>query len=428
MSFSLCFQPRLALFIAVLCAASNLQAQGVYGFRQNVVPPDEGLLLSRFDVASGTWTEDDTLAFAEGFALGTSTFDNVAGQYVFVGAPVGGGPLSWYNFDVEGDVLSAEAELVGSVHSVHHDMQQDRFFGLQGYPTDSVWVDLGVMDGDTLGDWQTEGWGTRWVDIQPFTAEVTPLLDLPEVEAVIAGASCVDSDLGHYHFLSLNPDGVTRLVRLDASNVAVDLEVDLVLDSEEAFAEIEFCIPTGQVIGLWRDLSGDGPMRLAALDLVTGEPNLICELPQVWAFAPDGSVFDQATESYVLHYYDVNLQPHLLAVDVVTGETWADWSLGDSSFLELECSNRNFAAARYGLSSVGSDPHSTLPLGVQWREGRLVFLGEGEAKWRWLDAAGRHMDAGVLQSGEEVPVHAGHGWLLWESAGAAGGFQLHRLH
>ena len=82
-------------------------AQGIYGLKQNVLDPfSEGLLLARFDMATGEWAEYDTLGFAEAFALGTSTFDNVSGQYVFVGAPLGEA-LEWYNYDVEGNQLSA---------------------------------------------------------------------------------------------------------------------------------------------------------------------------------------------------------------------------------------------------------------------------------------------------------------------------------
>ena len=88
--------------------------------------------------------------------------------------PARGGALEWYNYDVEGNQLSASAALSGNVHSVHHDMQQDRFFGLQGYPADSVYIDLGEVDGEPFGYWETNGWATQLVDIQPFTAEIDP--------------------------------------------------------------------------------------------------------------------------------------------------------------------------------------------------------------------------------------------------------------
>jgi len=403
------------------------EAQGIHGLKQGVLDPfEEGLLLARFDMGTGTWAEYDTLGFAEAFALGTSTFNNVAGQYVFVGAPIGGGPLSWYNYNVDGNALDASVALEGQVHSLHHDMQQDRFFGLQGYAADSVYIDLGEVDGVPMGYWQTDGWATRLVEIQPYTAEIAPLLDMPDVEAVIAGASCFDSDSGRYHFLSFGGAGVTRLVRLDAQVGSVVSDVPLALGPEEAFAEIEFCIPTGEVVGLWRDLSEDGVMRLAVLDPGTGVPTEIVALPQVWGFTPDGSVFDQNTSSYVLHYYDVDVNPHLLAVDVVTGEIWADYDLEGSSFLELECNNRAFATARYGIpQGVG---HREGECGLAWRNGALVHVGQRQLKWLLVDRAGRLLDSGPLQPGEAMPLTGVDGILLWQEGTVSGSVQLRSPH
>ena len=402
-------------------------AQGIYGLKQNVLDPfSEGLLLARFDMATGEWAEYDTLGFAEAFALGTSTFDNVSGQYVFVGAPLGGGALEWYNYDVEGNQLSASVALSGNVHSVHHDMQQDRFFGLQGYPADSVYIDLGEVDGEPFGYWETNGWATQLVEIQPFTAEIDPILDMPEVESVIAGASCFDSDSGRYHFLAFGGTGVTRLVGLDAVDGAVVSEAEVVLGPEEAFAEIEYCIPTGQIVGLWRDLSENGVMRLASVDPVTGIPTEIVALPQVWGFTPDGSVFDQNTNSYVLHYYDASVNPHLLAVDIVTGEVWADHDLEGSSFLELECTNRAFAEARYGLPQGAAQVEAEI--GLAWRGGQLRHVGRRPVQWTLLDPLGRQAGSGWLMPGDVAPIAGVDGILLWQEGPVRGAARIQGAH
>ena len=402
-------------------------SQGIYGLKQNVLDPfTEGLLLARFDMVTGEWAEYDTLGFAEAFGLGSSTFDNVAGQYVFVGAPLGGGPLAWYNYDVEGNELSASATLSGNVHSVHHDMQQDRFFGLQGYPADSVYIDLGEVDGEPFGYWETNGWATQLVEIQPFTAEIDPILDMPDVEAVIAGASCFDSDSGRYHFLAFGGNGVTRLVGLDAVDGAVLSDTEVVLGPDEAFAEIEYCIPTGQIVGLWRDLSEDGEMRLASIDPDTGIPAEIVALPQVWGFTPDGSVFDQNTNSYVLHYYDTGVNPHLLAVDIVTGEVWADHDLEGSSFLELECTNRAFAEARYGLPQ-GAAPVEAV-VGLAWQEGQLRHVGSAPVQWTLLDRQGRQAGSGRLMPGDIAPIAGVDGILLWREGAVRGAVQVQGAH
>ena len=416
---------RLLLF-ALLVPTVGF-SQGIYGLKQNVLDPfTEGLLLARFDMVTGEWAEYDTLGFAEAFGLGSSTFDNVAGQYVFVGAPLGGGPLAWYNYDVEGNELSASATLSGNVHSVHHDMQQDRFFGLQGYPADSVYIDLGEVDGEPFGYWETNGWATQLVEIQPFTAEIDPILDMPDVEAVIAGASCFDSDSGRYHFLAFDGTGVTRLVGLDAVDGAVLSDTEVVLGPEEAFAEIEYCIPTGQIVGLWRDLSEDGEMRLASIDPDTGIPAEIVALPQVWGFTPDGSVFDQNTNSYVLHYYDTGVNPHLLAVDIVTGEVWADHDLEGSSFLELECTNRAFAEARYGLPQGAALVEAVV--GLAWQEGQLRHVGSAPVQWTLLDRQGRQAGSGRLMPGDIAPIAGVDGILLWREGAVRGAVQVQGAH
>ena len=415
------------LLLLVLLVPTVGFSQGIYGLKQNVLDPfTEGLLLARFDMVTGEWAEYDTLGFAEAFGLGSSTFDNVAGQYVFVGAPLGGGPLAWYNYDVEGNELSASATLSGNVHSVHHDMQQDRFFGLQGYPADSVYIDLGEVDGEPFGYWETNGWATQLVEIQPFTAEIDPILDMPDVEAVIAGASCFDSDSGRYHFLAFDGTGVTRLVGLDAVDGAVLSDTEVVLGPEEAFAEIEYCIPTGQIVGLWRDLSEDGEMRLASIDPDTGIPAEIVALPQVWGFTPDGSVFDQNTNSYVLHYYDTGVNPHLLAVDIVTGEVWADHDLEGSSFLELECTNRAFAEARYGLPQ-GAAPVEA-EVGLAWQEGQLRHVGSAPVQWTLLDRQGRQAGSGRLMPGDIAPIAGVDGILLWREGAVRGAVQVQGAH
>ena len=182
-------------------------------------------------------------------------------------------------------------------------MQQDRFFGLQGYPADSVYIDLGEVDGEPFGYWETNGWATQLVEIQPFTAEIDPILDMPEVESVIAGASCFDSDSGRYHFLAFGGTGVTRLVGLDMTGRSCRSGSGTGL---RAFAEIEYCIPTGQIVGRWRDLSENGVMRLAHPWIRSSGFH---GGPASGLLTSDGSVFDQNTNSYVLHYYDASVNP-----------------------------------------------------------------------------------------------------------------------
>lgn len=410
---------RFCLHLFLIAGVLPACGQGIHGLRQGIIAPSDGLMLGHFDMQTGTWLGEDTLAFAEAFILGSSTFNNTTSEYVFSGVPNGGGPFSWFNYDVEEHALTASPALSGNVHSVHHDMQQNRFFGLRGYVVDSTWVPLGDPAGNE-GYWQPDGWATQLVEVQPFSGSVDPLLDLPEVEGVIAGASCFDSDSARFHFLSYGGQGITRVHTLDALGAAPLGSVEVLLEQNEGFAEIEFCIPTGQLVGLWRDLTGASPMRLAFLDPSTGMPEEICTLPQVWGFTPDGSVFDQGTSSYVLNYYDANYTPHLMAIDVVTGTIWADHMLDGSGFLELECSNGVFAALRYGATGVPE----TGATGLQWTGGRLMNLGMANIRWQWIDLLGRTLASGVLESRGTLLPPSGRGFIRWTDGQRAGAIQV----
>ena len=55
--------------------------------QQNVIPWQEGLYLAGYEVLSDTWIWADTLEYAEGFGLGSSTYDHWEDDYVFLGLP-----------------------------------------------------------------------------------------------------------------------------------------------------------------------------------------------------------------------------------------------------------------------------------------------------------------------------------------------------
>ena len=65
-------------------------AQNIYGFQQNVIPWQQGLYLAGYDVLGDTWVWGDTLDYAEGFGLGSSTYDQWEDDFVFLGLPSGG--------------------------------------------------------------------------------------------------------------------------------------------------------------------------------------------------------------------------------------------------------------------------------------------------------------------------------------------------
>ena len=127
-----------------------------------------------------------------------------------------------------------------------------------------------------------------------------------------------------------------------------------------------------------------------------------------------------------MHYYDTGVHPHLLAVDIVTGEVWADHDLEGSSFLELECTNRAFAEARYGLPQ-GAAPVEA-EVGLVWQEGQLRHVGSAPVQWTLLDRQGRQAGSGRLMPGDIAPIAGVDGILLWQEGSVRGAVQVQGAH
>ena len=125
---------------------------------------NKGCTSTGYDVLGDTWVWGDTLDYAEGFGLGSSTYDQWEDDFVFLGLPSGGmAGLQWMEQPVWTHDGASFAEFEGTLHSIHHDMQSGQFYGLQGYGLDSTWVSWG---GDE-GYWQIDNWATRVVALTP---------------------------------------------------------------------------------------------------------------------------------------------------------------------------------------------------------------------------------------------------------------------
>lgn len=394
------------LSLAILAPASG---QTTYGLQQNVIPWQQGLYLGGYDVLSNTWVYGDTLPYAEGFALGSSTYDQWEDGYVFIGVPSGGGSVQWMSQPVDGSDATL-TPMTGNVHSVHHDMQNGNFYALEGYPTDSIYVDLG---GD-FGYWDYLEWGTRLVKINAFGDAVTtlPLFEMPWLNGVVAGASCYDSDTHRFFVWGITSAGTAALTTLDASTGEIVWNVPIVTPGN--LSEFEYNIEDGQLIGLRSivDAAGNADMSLITVDPETGSVTDQLDLPQVGSYTPDGTVFDQLNGLYIMHYYQgIGLNSHVLAVDVATWEVVADHAL-EANFLELEMSNADFADLRYGVASV-KEPAA---LEVRLEAGHWVNAGR-EVLWvTRFDATGRCVQSAErLGQGEALEVPGG--WWIWSFEG-----------
>ncbi len=406
MKFSL---TQLLLALA-LFTPSLSEGQITYGLQQNVIPWQEGLYLAGYDVLSDTWVWADTLEYAEGFGLGSSTYNHAEDNYVFLGVPSGSlGGLQWMEHPVDGEAPPLATSFEGTLHSIHHDMQSDVFYGLQGYGLDSTWVDWG----DGNGYWEINNWATRVVSIDPApgSAVLTSVLELPWLEGVVAGASCFDSDTHRFFIWGIDNQGSGRLVAVDCEAQAVASDVQPALLSNQNLSELEFNIVDGQLLGLLAslDANGGGDMELVSVDPNTGDMTTELPLPQVNSYTPDGTVFDQLNRIYILHYYQgTGISPRILSVDAGSMEVMTDVAL-DANFLELEMSNALFASQRYATAGLECHDFGSL---VHLLSGAWVNSGDKPVEATVFDMSGRLVLSQKLGTGESIAVPKGLG--LWE--------------
>ena len=400
---------NLTLTACTLGFFAPVHAQITYGLQQNVIPWQEGLYLAGYEVLSDTWIWADTLEYAEGFGLGSSTYDHWEDDYVFLGLPSGSlGALQWMEHPVDGITPPFLSNVNGVLHSIHHDMQSNTFYGLQGYGLDSTWVDFG----DGNGYWEINNWATQVVSISPDAGEVSldVVLQLPWLEGVVAGASCFDSDTHRFFIWGIDNQGNGRLVAVDCESATVASDVSPELASNQNVSELEYNILDGMLLGLRSNYLGNGnaDMELISLDPATGDITSQLDLPQVGSYTPDGTVFDQLNRIFILHYYQGSgLNSRILSVDAGTMDILTDVAL-DANFLELEMSNALFASQRYATVDIPS-PQAT---GVAMEMGQWVHRGAEPCAVEQFDRSGRLVSHVVLSPGDVLPVP--RGFWIWE--------------
>ena len=408
-------------FVVTALTVLNLHrswAQNIYGFQQNVIPWQQGLYLAGYDVLGDTWVWGDTLDYAEGFGLGSSTYDQWEDNFVFLGLPSGGMTgLQWMAQPVWMHNGASFAEFEGTLHSIHHDMQSGQFYGLQGYGLDSTWVSWGDDD----GYWQINNWATRVMALTPEDGEVGAevVLALPWLEGVVAGASCYDSDTHRFFIWGIDNTGQGRLVGVDCALGEVVSDVSPALEANQNLSEFEYNIVDGMLLGLRASLNSTNTsavMELISVDPATGEITPRLELPNLDSYTPDGTVFDQLNRMYVLHYYaGLGTSPHIMAIDATTWDILADNPL-NQNFLELEMSNVAFADQRYSLSDVSGARPASMPPRLE--QGRWTNLTNDALAVTRMDQLGRVVEQSFLPPHGALEVPSG--FWMWTFQGQHG--------
>ncbi len=161
------------------------------------------------------------------------------------------------------------------------------------------------------------------------------------------------------------------------------------------FNELECFIAGESFIGLKRPFGAPSPTTetaaLVSVDPLTGVLTNIVELPQIYAFSPNASVFEQTTGLFIMLYYDFSNQSHIIVIDPVEGEIVADHEI-DGSFIELQINNREFMVAAYGNANDIVEASPALVVTV-WPNPatREVNIQHAGVPYRIYDETGRLM-------------------------------------
>ena len=346
------FRISLLLVASTLSGAQLVAQVSVYGFYNENFDPNVPLVLGQFEAVTGEWLELDTLDFAGAVVMGSSAFDAGSECYMFAGLgfPMEGAESGFWDYNVTDNVVMGSPVFNQTINAIQHDMNNDRLLGLGMYPADSVFVDFGNGD----GYWQYE-YGSQLLELDEETGTTEALGNVEGVNGVILGATAFDSDNGVYALVGIDNQGNQKFIQLDGTTGEEISSVNLDIPEGYGFNELECYLEESKYIGIKRpygnpDGSVDAPVELVLVDPLSGSLGTLLELPQIYAITPNASVFDQTSGLFVMLYYDVDFQTHVLVMDPTAPEVVADHVIS-GSFIELQINNREFMIAAYGLPS-----------------------------------------------------------------------------
>ena len=338
------------LFLTLLLANATNAQVSVYGFYSTYTDPSNPIVLGQYEAISGEWLEWDTLAFCDGVVMGSSAFDAGTESYMFagIGAAPGNNSIQFWDYDVIDNAIVNNPSFNQTINAIQHDMAGDRLLALGTYAQDSTFIDFG----NGTGYWEYE-WGSELIELNPEESSVTSIAPIEGINGVVLGATAFDSDNDIYALVGMDYAGNQKFIQLDGTTGAVISSVNLQIPSNIGFNELECFINGETFLGIKRPY-GINPnaetTALVSVNPLTGELTNLVELPQIYAFSPNASVFEQTTGLFIMLYYDFNNQSHILVVDPVEAEIVADHQI-NGSFIELQINNREFMVAAYGNAS-----------------------------------------------------------------------------
>ena len=378
------------LFLTLLFVNATNAQVSVYGFYSTYTDPSNPIVLGQYEAISGEWLEWDTLAFCDGVVMGSSAFDAGTESYMFagIGAAPGNNSIQFWDYDVIDNAIVNNPSFNQTINAIQHDMAGDRLLALGTYAQDSTFIDFG----NGTGYWEYE-WGSELIELNPEESSVTSIAPIEGINGVVLGATAFDSDNDIYALVGMDYAGNQKFIQLDGTTGAVISSVNLQIPSNMGFNELECFINGETFLGIKRPY-GINPnaetTALVSVNPLTGELTNLVELPQIYAFSPNASVFEQTTGLFIMLYYDFNNQSHILVVDPVEAEIVADHQIS-GSFIELQINNREFMVAAYGNASPVHEETAEEATWDLWPNpaSETIRMQANAAPYQVYDAAGK---------------------------------------
>ena len=340
--------PLLLLLLAIGMSQMTFAQVSVYGFYSTYTDPTNPIVLGQYEAISGEWLEWDTLDFASGVVMGSSAFDAGTESFMFAGidASPNANSIQFWDYDVIDNAIVNNPSFNQTINAIQHDMATDRLLALGTYAEDSTFIDFG----DGSGYWEYE-WGSELIELDTENETVQPIAPIAGINGVVLGATAFDSDNNIYALVGIDNSGNQKFIQLDGTTGDVISNVNIQIPSNMGFNELECFIAGETFLGIKRPYGAPNPntetTALVSIDPLTGALTDLVELPQIYAFSPNASVFEQTTGLFIMLYYDFNNQSHIVVVDPVEATIVADHEI-EGGFIELQINNREFMVAAYG--------------------------------------------------------------------------------
>lgn len=380
------------LILSVFLSLSAISQSIVYGiYTDSNAPYQDYSILATVEATSGTIIEKDTILGYEGVVLGSSSFDQLSGNYIYLAAGNDGIDLLSRNVLQNTTVSAVQPEL--GANALQFDMASGNTYGLGYYIVDSVAI-------DPSQGWYEYIYGTTFLTLDMLTGEGEVIGLLPEVDAVVVGASCFDTNNSMYYFIGISSANYqTMLYGVNALTGSLDVAISMDLGPNEYLNELEYDIQGDVFYAVHRN--NTGTMHFAQIDPSDGTIYDLLDISSnVQYFTPDATVYQQDNDQFIM----LTVNPNTLLTIDADNATIVSQAEIDYNIIELEVDNIEFAAAQF----VSVEEYDEIDVSLFPNPSSDYILIEGidsyNTAFRIIDITGSVVRTGNLQASQRLSV------------------------